>query len=97
MHEKRTLLEGIVVHLDPRNVANHLKDNSAEHAEEEPPGAVTDAEEELAGKRDTKETGIQRISDEFGHILRIGKRQGASGEGAEFARIGEDRRGQIFV
>ena len=63
MHEKGTLLEGIVVHLVPRNIANNLKDNSAEHAEEEPPSAVTDAEEELAGKRDTKETGIQRISD----------------------------------
>lgn len=74
LHQKGTLQGGIVVHLDLGEITNDLKHDSAQNTAEESPGAIADAEKELADEEQTEEASVQGIAGERGKILGVGKR-----------------------
>ena len=83
LHEEGVRQEGIVVHLDSSNIANHLKDFAAEYGAQERPCAVSDSKEQLDDEDEGEDGEIESVAGEGGVVLDLGPREGAGLEGAE--------------
>ena len=54
-HEERVRSERIIVHLNPTNIPNDLEDDTANHADQEPPCAIFDPEEDLNQQQEAED------------------------------------------
>ncbi len=61
------------MHLNPADISDNLKHDSAEHADKESPGTMPDAEKELASEEKSEERDVQGIAREGGQIVRVSK------------------------
>lgn len=83
LHEEGVRQEGIIVHLDSSDIANHLEDFAAEYGAQERPCAVSDSEEQLDDENEGEHGEIESIAGEGGVVLDLGPREGAGLDGAE--------------
>ena len=83
VHQKGIRQEGIVVHLDPGDVADYLEDLAAAGGEEERPCAGVDAEEQLDDEYEGEYEEVEGVADEGGVVAHMGPGEGAGAESAE--------------
>lgn len=61
IHQERILAEGIEMNLDPSNVSENLKYQTADHPGKEAPGPITNAKVELDEKAQSEESDIEGV------------------------------------
>ena len=83
LHQERIRQEGVVMHLDPGDVANYLEDFAAADGEEERPCAEVYAEVHLDEEQEGEYAEVEGVSDEGGVIVHLSPGEGASTEGTE--------------
>lgn len=76
------------MHLDPRHIAQDLKDQAADHSAEKAPGSISDTEAYLAHQDDGEDGEVGGVGRERWEILKMSLGKTACFEGAE--GVGDD-------
>ena len=67
---------------DPASIANNLKNDTADHANQEPPRLVHDAQAELHDQKQAESRSVSNVASKRGYVIHLSAAEGTCCYGA---------------